>query len=246
MGQGTCAVRLVEPVLHRSAQQIVVSAGEGRGDQGGVGAVFDRVAVIYYPRQGDARGIGLHLGCGYEHDETKVGRNVATEVDAIRTRGGEPSERRGRGVVRVSLEAGAHTVELDIVKRSSGQPVEPLEDAQPNGHAAAEAAGAGNIARDAPCEIEMGDARDLEKGGRGSVRHGVGLSRLRSPHRDAAVECQSHAETIETRAEIGAGRRNAEGHLIHISPKSLAETNPRGKHPRTGEFSCRRASTAAK
>lgn len=213
-------VRLVQPVGQRTAEKVVSPAGERGGDQRGVGRVPHGVRVRNVAWQVHAGGIGLNLVGRDEDDKAHLGSDLAAEEDPVRARRGESAEGRGCRIVGVSLETGAEPVKGDAFERTSGEMVESVQDPEPDNDTAAEAAGPGHRPLDVPSEIEKRGARGLEERRRRGICHGMRRAGASASDGDTAVEIQGHAEAIEAGAQVGTGRGNANGHLIHKEVQS--------------------------
>ena len=215
------AVRLVQPVAHRAAEKFVASRGESGGHDAGVGGIADGVRVRDFEGQPDAGCLGVDFLGRHEENEAQGGVDVAAKINGVGPGGGEAAESGGGGIVGMSFEFGAEAVEVDGAEGCVGEGVETVQHAEPDGHAATESAGAGDVTRDGITKIERGQVGILEKCAGGGVDHFVLCRGGAAPHGDAVVEVEGDAEAIEARPQVGAGGRDAHGDFVHKDGREL-------------------------
>ncbi len=105
-----------------------------------------------------------------------------------------------------------------------------MQDAEAQGDAAAEAAGAGDVTCNGPSVVEGYEAGCGEKRLRSGADHVV-RHRSGAPHnRHAIVQFECHTEAVESRTEIRAGGGDAHDDFIHNKrpdwPKRPPVANP--------------------
>ncbi len=120
MGEPCFAVRLVEAIEHRSAQEFVTPRGKSCGDHAGLSNVENGVQAGNCLRQLVARRIGVDFLLRNQNHEAHLRGDVAAEIGAVRFCRGETPEGSRRRVIRVTLEIGAEQIEGRRIERPGG------------------------------------------------------------------------------------------------------------------------------
>src|ERR687894_1494790 len=257
-GDQVGAVGLVQPVLHRDAQEVVLAGRQGAEQQPRAAHVEDGVAVGDPLRQGAAGGRGRDGEVGDGDDDLEVGRLEADRAHACGREGAdyEAAEQGGGGVVRVAVQL------ADDVQEVWGGDLAPEEVVGRDGpshqrrRAPAEAPGRGDGVLLDEAEVGVGLPDELGDEPGGAVGGVVGVARdqlsARAAHLDGGlrrpVEPDPHAQgerephRVVAGAEVGRGGRDADGHH-RMAPSSSAPTA--SKVAGTGSGSSTRPSTAS-
>ena len=90
-----------------------------------------------------------------------------------------------------------------------------MNNAEPDGGAAAEPARWRNLSSDAACKWETFGRRPPKKGVSSGTNHRRQAFPSTARERDLIINAERHAEAVEPRTEIGCARRNADGDLLH-------------------------------
>ncbi len=208
-GDEAGAVGLVEGVAEAAGEGVVIRGGEGGGDRGGVRDVANGVGEGDRGREDVAGGIGLDFEVGDEEREVEARGDAEALVIAVAAGDDEAAEGGGGGVVGVAFELGAEAVDGVGAEGAVGELVEAVEDAEPDGDAAAEAAGARDGPSDFPREREGWACGGLEEAGGGGGDHRVRVGGVGAGDGDGIVETKGDAEGVEAGAEIGRGGGDA-------------------------------------
>src|ERR687894_534538 len=228
-GDQVGAVGLVQPVLHRDAQEVVLAGRQGAEQQPRAAHVEDGVAVGDPLRQGAAGGRGRDGEVGGGGDDLEVGRLEAG-----------PGHARGGG--------GGDLAPEEVVGRDG-----PCHQRR---RAPAEAPGRGDgvLLDEAEVGVRLPDELGDEPGGAVGGVVGVARDQLRAgaAHLDAGlgrpVEPDPHAQgerepyRVVAGAEVGRGGRDADGDH-RMAPSISAPTA--SKVAGTGSGSSTRPSTAS-
>ena len=224
VGDGRGAVRLVQTVRERSAEQLRAPGRDGGGEQPRVRDVERRVLV--------RDGVGQHRAGGprrelahrrHDHGRQPARRLEARAVGPARRRPAhrEAAEERGRDVVGMALELGGelehpHGAEVGSRERLAQQ--QPADDRR-RGRAQAAAGGHAVGAADLGAQLGMARLGERARHRNGDQVVAVGRERARALARDvdaplvgqlgleAVVQLERQAEAVEARAEVGRGRR---------------------------------------
>ena len=212
----------MQPVGEAAAQQIVAALEKCGGDAARVRGAQDAGAPL--------DGLGENLACfgrgdfeiGDEQDEFQRSVHLAPQRLRTRARDGEAAECRGRGVVGMAFEFRAQFVEFVPPELGFADCLEPVQDAEPHRHTAAEPPRPRHLALDVPRKPERLDPGGLEEKCR-SIRDDLRmLDALCTLHGHEVRDAQRDTEAVVAGAEIGGRRRHACGHDFHRTHETAA------------------------
>jgi hypothetical protein len=115
----------------------------------------------------------------------------------------------------MAFQFGADLEESAALKGSIRQFIQGNEDSESKGGTTAESARLRDLASDGTRKREWPDRGALEKCPTGVARHLCQRFPSSPGKRDLTIYTQRHAEAVESRAEIGGTRWNADGDLMH-------------------------------
>ena len=201
------------------AQILITAARQGRRDGTGIAAGLHRAQPINFVRQNTSRFRRLDFEGG--NQQNKMQARIDREfLMPIMARDHETAEFGRSGVVGMPFQLGAKPKNLGAFERTIEERVQRVEHTEPDRYAAAKPARARHFAFDRAGKSKRLAIRGLKKLPRRLSRHRAGFDLARPRDRDEVINLQSHAEAIETGAEIRSRGGNAHRDLLLFQRKS--------------------------
>ena len=204
----------MEMIGKGAAQGLIFPRSEGCGDGAGVSGIFDRLQTIDAGRKKPPRVVRGDFEIRDQQDEMQLsgdGEHLALEAaDHVET-----AVTPGSRVIGMTFESRADFKNFAALQRPARQFVQPVENAEAQGDAAAQAPGLRDIAGDGEGKRKGLQIGSFEKGGGRGTGHGGEGAAAATRDRHLIIKAERDPETVEARSKIGCARRNADGDLLH-------------------------------
>ena len=216
----------MEAVAEAASEFFVVPAGKGSRDRGGVAGGKNSVGE----REGFWQEVAGFFCLEFVRGDQKHERQILPDDIALHGAfcgsDAETAEGAWRGVVGVALEFRTQLENPMAFQRPAGEFVEPVQNSEPHGDAAAKAARAGDIALDAPVERKRLRFCFSEKQIRRLASHVAKGGATTTRDSGGIIETQRDAKAVKTRTQICRSRRHTHAHAVHRGGFSRIRPGP--------------------